>query len=388
MEFSFSDDQEAIRDTVSRICKKFDDEYWLQKDSTGEPPDEFLQVIVAGGWLGIAMPQEYGGAGLGITEAAILMQTIGASGGAFSATSAIHMNIFGLNPVVVFGNEQQKQRLLPPVIEGKDRCCFGVTEANAGLETTRIQTWAEKTGDHYIVNGSKIWTSTAQTANKIMLLVRTTRYEDVSKPTDGMTLFYTDLNRDHIEVREIDKMGRKCVDSNSVFIDNLPVPENDRIGEEGNGFQYILHGLNPERILIGAEAIGVGKQALSRAVAYANERKVFDRPIGMNQSIQHPLADAWANLEAAELMIYKAAYLYDKGKPCAAEANAGKYLAAEAAYSACERAVLTHGGMGYAKEYHVERYLREVFIPRLAPISREMILCFIAEKVLGLPRSY
>lgn len=388
MEFSFSDDQIAIRDAVSCICEKFDDEYWLLKDKTGDPPDEFIQAIVSGGWLGIAVPQEYGGAGLGITEAALLMQTIGASGGAFSATSAIHMNIFGLNPIVVFGSKEQKQQMLPPVIEGKDRCCFGVTEANAGLEIARIQTWAERIGDHYIINGSKIWTSTAQTANKIMLLVRTTKYEDVSKPTDGMTLFYTDLNRDHIEVREIDKMGRKCIDSNSVFITNLPVPEDDRIGEEGNGFQYILHGLNPERILMGAEAIGVGKQALSRAVAYAKERKVFNRPIGMNQSIQHPLADSWANLEAAELMIYKSAYLYDKGRPCAVEANAAKYLAAEAAYTACERAVMTHGGMGYAKEYHVERYLREVFIPRLAPVSREMILCFIAEKVLGLPRSY
>ena len=388
MEFSFSTDQKAIRDAALRICEKFDDEYWLAKDHTGHPPEEFVQAIVEGGWLGIAMPEKYGGSGLGITEAAILMQTLGASGGAFSATSAIHVNIFGLNPIVVFGSEEQKQRILPPVIRGQDRCCFGVTEANAGLETTRIETWAEPAGDHYVVNGSKIWTSTAQTANKIMLLVRTTRYEDATRPTEGLTLFYTDLDRDCIEVRKIDKMGRKCIDSNAIFIENLPVPVGDRIGEEGKGFEYILHGLNPERILLAAEAVGVGKQALARAVDYANQRVVFNRPIGMNQAIQHPLADSWANLEAAELMVYKAASLYDQKKPCAAEANAAKYLAAEAAYTACERAVLTHGGMGYAKEYHVERYLREVFIPRLAPVSREMILCFIAEKVLGLPRSY
>jgi len=388
MEFSFSADQKAIRDAALRICKQFDDEYWLARDRSGEPPEEFVQAIVDGGWLGIAMPEKYGGSGLGITEAAILMQTIGASGGAFSATSAIHVNIFGLNPIVVFASEEQKERMLPPVVHGQDRCCFGVTEANAGLETTRIETRAQAVGHHYIVNGSKIWTSTAQTANKIMLLVRTTPYEDAARPTEGLTLFYTDLDRDYIEVKKIDKMGRKCIDSNAIFIENLRVPQADRIGEEGRGFEYILHGLNPERILLAAEAVGVGKQALTRAVDYANERVVFNRPIGMNQAIQHPLADSWANLEAAELMVYKAASLYDQGKPCGAEANAAKYLAAEAAYSACERAVLTHGGMGYAKEYHVERYFREVFIPRLAPVSREMILCFIAEKVLGLPRSY
>lgn len=381
-------ESEAIVAAIEKLCEKYSDEYWMQKDLSGEPPEDYLQDMIDGGWLGIAMPEEYGGAGLGITEAALMMQTVAASGGAFAATSAIHMNIFGLNPVTVFGTEEQKQRILPAVIAGTDRCCFGVTEPNAGLDTTRIQTRAERTADGYVVNGSKIWTSTAKTANKILLLVRTTPRDEVHKPTDGMTLFYTDLDRNHIEVQEIEKMGRKCVDSNAIFIDNLPVPEQDRIGEEGKGFHYILHGLNPERILIAAEAIGVGKQALNRAVTYAKERVVFERPIGMNQGIQHPLAKAWADLQAAELMVFKAAGLYDNGRACGAEANTAKYLSAEAAFKACETAVMTHGGMGYAKEYHVERYMREVMIARLAPVSREMILSFIGEKVLGLPRSY
>ena len=341
-----------------------------------------------GGWLGIAMPTEYGGAGLGVTEAALMMQTVAECGGAFSAASSIHMNIFGPNPITVFGTEEQKQRFLPPLIEGKERTCFGVTEPNSGLDTTSLQTKAEKKGDRYIVNGRKLWISTAQHADKIMLLARTTAKEDVGKATDGLSIFYTDLDRSKVEVREIDKMGRKSVDSNALFIDNLEVPEEDLIGEEGKGFYYILHGLNPERVLIAAEAVGVGRRALSKAVDYAKEREVFGRQIGQNQAIQHPLADSWANLEAANLMAFKAAALYDQDLPCGAEANAAKYLAAEAAFTACERAIMTHGGMGYAKEYHVERYMREIFIARIAPVSREMILNFISERVLGLPKSY
>ncbi|HEX6722373.1 MAG TPA: acyl-CoA dehydrogenase, partial [Burkholderiaceae bacterium] len=288
-------------------------------------------------------------------------------------------NIFGLNPVVVFGDQRQKERWLPPLIAGKERACFAVTEPNTGLNTKKIKVKAEKRGDKYYVSGQKVWISTAQVAEKVLLLARSEA---------GLTLFYTDLDRKYVEVREIDKMGRHAVDSNQVFFDGLPVPEEDRIGEEGKGFEYILHGMNPERILIAAELVGLGRCAVKRAAAYAKERIVFDRPIGQNQAIQHPLARSWIELEAAHLMVQKAAWLYDQGQPCGAEANSAKYLAAEACYRACENAILTHGGMGYAKEYHVERYLREAWIPRLAPVSPQLILCFIAEKVLGLPKSY
>nr|MBF0685965.1 acyl-CoA/acyl-ACP dehydrogenase [Pseudomonas sp.] len=344
--------------------------------------------LAQAGWLGIAMPTEYGGAGLGIAEAALMMETISGSGAGLSGASAVHMNIFGLHPVVVYGTDEQKQRWLPPLIRGEHKACFGVTEPNTGLNTLKLKTMAVRKGDHYVVNGQKIWISTAQVAHKILLLARTTPLDLVSKPTFGLSLFYTDLDRVKVEVREIEKLGRKAVDSNQLFIDGLEIPVEDRIGEEGRGFEYILHGMNPERVLLAAEAVGLGRAALKRAARYAGERIVFDRPIGKNQGIQHPLAERWIELEAAELMYQKAAWLYDQGKPCGAEANAAKYLGAEAGFRACETAVLTHGGMGYAKEYHVERYLREAMLPRIAPVSPQMILCFIAEKVLGLPKSY
>jgi acyl-CoA dehydrogenase len=334
------------------------------------------------------MPPEFGGAGLGITDAALMMRTISESGAGLSGASAVHMNIFGVNPVVVFGNEEQKRRWLPPLIRGDDKTCFAVTEPNVGLDTTKIATRAVRDGDHYVISGQKVWISTAQVASKIMLLARTTPHDQVKRPSDGLTLFYADLDRTRIEVREIEKMGRKAVDSNQLFIDNLRVPAADRIGEEGKGFSYILHGLNPERILIAAEAVGLGRVALARAAKYAGERIVFDRPIGKNQAIQHPLAKCWVELEAAELLMFKAASLYDAGKPCGAEANAAKYFAGEAGFRACETAIMTLGGMGYAKEYHVERYLREVLIARIAPVTPHLILSFIAEKVLGLPKSY
>ena len=318
---------------------------------------------------------------------AVMMQAVAESGACMSGASAIHMNIFGLHPVVVFGTDEQKQRWLPPLIAGRDKACFGVTEPNTGLNTLKLKTRAVRQGDHYVVHGQKVWISTAQVANKILLLARTTPVEEC-QGTEGLSLFYTDLDRSTVEVREIDKLGRKAVDSNQVFIDGLRIPVEDRIGEEGKGFSYILHGLNPERILIAAEAVGLGRAALSRAAGYANEREVFGRPIGQNQAIQHPLAKNWMELEAAHLMVHKAAWLYDRHLPCGAEANSAKYLAAEACYHACETAIFTHGGMGYAKEYHVERYLREAWIPRLAPVSPQLILCFIAEKALGLPKSY
>jgi acyl-CoA dehydrogenase len=387
VDFALTAEQEQIRDAVAKICARFPDEYWLARDREGGFPDDFHRALAEAGWLGIAMPPEHGGAGLGITEAALMMQAISASGAGLSGASAVHMNIFGLHPVVVFGTDAQKRRWLPPLIAGQDRACFAVTEPDAGLNTLKLKTRAVRDGGHYVVSGQKIWISTAQVATKVLLLARTTPIE-AARGTRGLSLFYTDLDRRFVEVREIEKMGRKAVDSNQVFFDALRVPEADLIGEEGRGFEYILHGMNPERILIAAEAVGLGRAALARAQKYAGERIVFDRPIGKNQAIQHPLARCWIELEAAHLMVLKAASLYDAGKPCGAEANAAKYLGAEAGFRACEQAILTHGGMGYAKEYHVERYLREAWIPRLAPVSPQLILCFIAEKVLGLPKSY
>ena len=387
MDFAWSPEQEQIRAAIERVCAPFDADYWLRKDSEGGFPEDFHRALANSGWLGIAMPEAYGGAGLGISEAALMMHTIAATGAGLSGASAVHMNIFGLHPVVVFGSDAQKERWLPPLINGRDRACFAVTEPNTGLNTLKLKTRALREGDHYVVSGQKVWISTAQVANKMLLLARTTPVEDCAG-TEGLSLFYTDVDRSAIEVREIQKMGRKAVDSNQVFIDGLRVPVADRIGEEGKGFGCILHGLNPERILVGAEAVGLGRAALQRGARYASERVVFDRPIGQNQGIAHPLAKSWMELEAAHLMVQKAAWLYDQGLPCAAEANSAKYLAAEACYHACENAILTHGGMGYAKEYHVERYLREAWIPRLAPVSPQLILCFIAEKVLGLPKTY
>ena len=387
MDFAWSAEQEQLRSAIERVCAPFDADYWLRKDREGGFPDDFHRALADAGWLGIAMPAQHGGAGLGISEAALMMHTIAASGAGLSGASAVHMNIFGLHPVVVFGSEAQKRRWLPPLIAGRDRACFAVTEPDIGLNTLKLKTRAQREGDHYRVRGQKVWISSAQVANKVLLLARTTGVED-AKGTEGLSLFYTDLDRRAIEVREIDKMGRKAVDSNQLFIDDLRIPVDDRIGEEGQGFACILHGLNPERILIAAEAVGLGRAALRRGALYAQERVVFDRSIGQNQAIQHPLARSWIELEAAHLMVQKAAWLYDQGQACGAEANAAKYLAAEACYRACENAVLTHGGMGYAKEYHVERYLREAWIPRLAPVSPQLILCFIAEKVLGLPKSY
>jgi acyl-CoA dehydrogenase len=391
MDFALTPEQEAIQKAVAQICARFDDAYWLEHDKKGGFPTELHQALAADGWLGIAIPETYGGAGLGITEAALMMQTIAHSGAGMSGASAVHMNIFGLNPVVVFGTEEQKQRMLPPLVAGKERACFAVTEPNTGLDTTHLKTRAVRKDDRYVVNGQKVWISTAQVAEKVLLLARTTPLEEVKARTEGLSLFYTTLDRARVEVREIEKMGRKAVDSNQLFIDNLEVPVADRIGEEGKGFSYILHGMNPERILIAAEAVGLGRAALERAANYAKERIVFGRPIGQNQAIQHPLAESWMELEAAHWMAMNAAWHYDTGKPVGltgAYANAAKYLAGEAGFHACERAVMAHGGMGYAKEYHVERYLRESLIPRITPVSPQLVLCYIAERVLGLPKSY
>jgi acyl-CoA dehydrogenase len=388
MDFSESDDQRAIRDGVRAVVSRFDDEYWLARDDDGEFPREFHRAMAAAGWLGITMPPEYGGAGLGVTEAAIMMHEVASHGGGMAAASAVHINLFGPHPIVVFGTPEQRQRWLPALVQGTDQCCFGFTEPDAGLNTTAIKTFASKVAGGYLVHGQKVWTSTAQVASKIMLLTRTTKLEQCKRSTDGITIFYTDLDRSKIEVRRIPKMGRKAVDSNAIFIDGLFIPEADRIGEEGKGFSYILHSLNPERVLVGAEAVGIGQDALHRAAKYARDRIVFDRPIGQNQGIQHPLAERWMALEAAWAMVMKGAWLYDNDKPCGAEANTAKFLGARAGHDAAMQAVLTHGGFGYAKEYHVERLLREVMITRIAPVTEQLILSFIAEKVLDLPKSY
>ena len=387
MDFSLNEDQRAIQVAVQELCSAFNDDYWLDKDSKGGFPEDFYRAMAQAGWLGIAMPTQYGGAGLGILEAALMMEAVSGSGAGLSGASAIHMNVFGLHPVVVHGSDEQRQRWLPRIIAGEDKACFGVTEPNSGLNTLKLRTTAVRRGDTYVINGQKIWISTAQVATKILLPARTTPV-DQAHGTERLSLFYTDLDRSRIQVREIEKLGRKAVDSNELFIDGLEVPVADRIGEEGKGFSYILHGLNPERVLLAAEATGLGRAALRRAARYAQDRHVFDRPIGQNQGIQHPLSMRWIELEASELLYRRAAWLYDQGLPCGAEANSAKFFCAESGFRACETAVLTHGGMGYAKEYHVERYFREAMLPRIAPVSPQLILCYIAERVLGLPKSY
>ncbi|MGE0095514.1 MAG: acyl-CoA dehydrogenase family protein [Alphaproteobacteria bacterium] len=388
MDFEPGVSQREIRALAEKVCARFDDAYWLKRDEDGTFPHDFHRAVAEAGLLGVAMPESVGGAGLGISEAAVLMRAIAESGAGMAGASSVHMNIFGLQPVVVFGTEEQKARFLPPLIRGEEKACFAVTEPDAGLNTTEIKTRAERKGDGYVITGQKIWISTAQVADRALILARTTPLDKVEKKTHGLSLFYAKLDRSKVEARVIRKMGRHAVDSNMLFFDGLEVPAEDRVGEEGAGFKMLLHGLNPERILIAAEAVGLGMAALKRATDYAKQRVVFGRPIGQNQGIQHPLARCWMNLEAADLMTMKAAALYDAGKECGAEANTAKFLAAEAAFTACETAIQTHGGMGYSAEFHVERYLRESFIPRIAPISPQMIMNHIAEKVLGLPKSY
>ncbi|WP_280400704.1 acyl-CoA dehydrogenase family protein [Nocardia carnea] len=388
MSFELSEDQRLIRDSVAELARKFDDQYWMEKDRDHEFPTEFYRAIADGGWLGICIPEEYGGHGLGITEASILAEQVSRSGGGMNAATAIHLSLFGMQPVIVHGSAELKQRTLPRVARGELHVCFGVTEPGAGLDTSRITTFARRDGDHYVVNGRKVWISKALESEKILLLTRTQKYDEVEKKTSGMTLFLTDLDRDHVDIRPIPKMGRNAVSSNELFIDDLRIPVEDRVGEEGRGFEYLLDGLNPERMLIAAEALGIGRVALDRAVRYANEREVFGRPIGKNQGIQFPLADSLARLDAAELVLRKATWLYDNGKPCGREANTAKYLCAEAGFEAADRAMQTHGGMGYSEEYHISRYFRESRVMRIAPISQEMILNYLGSHVLGMPRSY
>jgi acyl-CoA dehydrogenase len=388
MEIVLNEDHRAIEDGVAKICARFGDDYWTECDQTPRFPHEFHKAMADAGYLGITMPEDLGGSGLGVTEAAIMMHAVTQGGGGMAAASTLHINLFGPHPIVVHGTPEQKARWLVPLIAGEQKVAFGITEPNAGLDTTSIETFARREGDHYVVKGRKMWTTTAQVADKILLLTRTTPKSDCARKADGMTLFYTDLDRSKIEVRRIAKMGRMAVDSNALFIDDLVIPEKDRIGEEGKGFRYLFDSLNPERILFGVEAVGLGRDALRRASSYAKERVVFGRPIGQNQGIQHPLAEKWAYLESAFWMCMRAAWLYDNKQSCGAEANAAKFLAARAGYDAALQAVMTLGGMGYAREYQVERLFRESLIPRIIPVTEQLILSYIGENVLDLPKSY
>jgi acyl-CoA dehydrogenase len=388
MEFHTSDEHQLIRDAVGKICSDFPDEYWAARDEAHEFPWEFYEAMAKAGWIGVAIPEAYGGSGRGITEASLVLEEVAASGAAMNGATALHLSVFGMHPVVNHGDEALKQRFLPRVASGELHVAFGVTEPNAGTDTTAIETFARREGDHYIVRGRKVWTTKALIAERVLLLVRTTPRDQVERRTDGLTLLLAELQRPEVSISPIDKVGRNAVATCEVVYDDLPVLVTDRVGEEGKGFRYLLDGLNAERILIAAEALGIGRAALRRAVNYANERVVFGRPIGKNQGVAFPLGEARMRLDAAELMVRKAAWKLDNGESCGAEANMAKWLAADAAFQAADQAMQTHGGFGYAKEYHVERYWREARLMRIAPISQEMILNYVTEHVLGLPRSY
>ncbi len=388
MDFAPTPEHALIREGVAAVCSKFGDDYWRHCDATHTFPWDFYRDMASGGWIGIAIPLEYGGGGQGVTEASLVLEEIAASGAAMNGATALHLSIFGMNPVVKHGDSALKQRYLPRVAAGDLHVAFGVTEPDAGTDTTAITTKAVRRGDTYCVRGRKVWTSKALESELVLLLVRTTDRRDCAKSTDGMTLLLADLRHPAVTIRPISKAGRNAVASCEVLYDDLPVAVSDRVGDEGKGFSYLLDGLNPERILIAAEALGTGRRALRRAVDYANERVVFGRPIGCNQGLSFPLAEAHMRLRAAELMIRLAAWRYDHGMPCGEEANTAKWLAADAAALATDRAVQTLGGMGYASEFDVERYWREARIFRLAPVSQEMVQNYVAEHVLGLPRSY
>ncbi len=388
MDFELTDAQQEIVRQVRTLCSNFPDEYWRERDARAEFPHEYFTAIAKAGYLGVAIPETYGGSGLGITEAALVLREVAASGGAMAAASSIHLSIFGVAPMVLHGTEEQKRRHLPSVVSGQTHVAFAVTEPDAGNDITRIKTTARREGDSYIITGRKVFTTKAREAKRMLLLTRTTPFERVQKKTDGMSLFFAELDPSAVEVRELHKLGRAAVDTNMLFIDGLKVSADDLVGREGKGFHCLLDGLNPERILVAAEAIGIGRAALTKAVRYAKERVVFDRPIGKNQAIAHPLADAHSKLEVAEMMMLKAAWLFDRGQPCGAEANIAKLRAADAGFEACDRAVQTLGGYGYIREYDVERYFRECRLTKIAPISQEMVLNSISEHVLGLPRSY
>jgi len=389
MDFALTEPQELIRKEVLDLARSFGWEYWREKDRKGEYPTEFVQAFARAGWLGIVIPEAYGGAGLGVTEACLMLEAICESGAGLSGASPIHFAVFPPMPIIRHGSEPLRRRLLPAIARGALSLAFGVTEPDAGSDTSRIRTRAQRVEGGWVVHGRKVWTSNARHSQKILLLARTTPYEEVGpKKLDGLTLFVADLDPAAVTIREIDKLGRAAVDSNEVLIEGLRVADEDVVGEVGRGFYHLLDSLNPERILVAAEAVGIGRAAIERAAAYARERVVFGRPIGQNQAIAHPLASAWARLEAAWTLALRAAWCFDQGRPCGAEANAAKLLAAQAGFEACDAALQTFGGFGYAKEFHVERLWREVRLYRIAPVSQEMALNYLAERVLGLPKSY
>ncbi len=383
-----TEEQKMLQQTATEICKQYGDEYWQKADSEHRFPQEFWDTCADAGLLGVMIPEKYGGAGLGVTDASIILQEVAKSSAAMDGSSALHLSIFGANPLFFHGNEAQLEKYLPDVAAGKLHVSFGVTEQNAGTDTTRIQTFATRDRNQYVINGKKVFITKAQKADRILLITRTTPYDEVTKKTDGMSLFFAPNDRSAITINEIEKMGRNAIDTNELFIEDLRVDEFDLIGEEGKGFSYLLDGLNPERILLAAEALGMGYGAIERAAKYANERVVFGRPIGQNQGVQFPLADAYAHLKAAETLVYYAAWLYDNGKPCGAEANMAKLRASEAGFYAVDAAFQTFGGYAYAKEYNIERIYRQIRLLRLAPVTNEMVKNYIAQRVLGLPRSY
>ena len=388
MDFALTEEQDMIRDAIRRICTDFPDEYWAKCDEEHTFPWDFYNALAEGGWIGIAIPEAYGGSGKGITEASIILEEVSASGAAMNGASGIHLSIFGMHPVVKYGSEEMKQKYLPRVANGDLHVAFGVTEPDAGTDTTSISTTATLDGDYYIVKGRKVWTTKALDSERVLLLTRTKSKDKVERRSEGMTLLFAELQRPEVSISPIPKVGRNAVATCEVVYDNLPVHVSDRVGEEGKGFRHILDGLNAERILVASEALGIGRAAIRRAVNYANERVVFGRPIGQNQGVSFPLGEARMRLDAAELMIRKASWLLDQGLPCGAEANMSKWLAADACFQAADQAVQTHGGFGYAKEFHVERYWREARLMRIAPISQEMVLNYVTEHVLNLPRSY
>ena len=389
MDFALSEAQAEIRRQVTALARGFDWGYWREKDRKAEYPTEFVQAFADAGWLGLAIPEAYGGAGLGVTEAVLMLEAICASGAGLSGASPVHFAVFPPMPIIRYGSEDLRQRVLPEIARGRLSLAFGVTEPNAGSDTSRIETMALRDGRGWTVTGRKVWTSNARRSGKMLLLARTTAAGATgARKLDGLTLFVADLDPRAVEIREIEKLGRAAVDSNELIIDGLRIADEDVVGEVGRGFYHLLDSFNPERILVAGEAVGIGRVALERAAAYARERVVFGRPIGQNQAVAHPLALAWARLEGAWQQTLRAAWLFDQGQPCGAEANAAKVLAADAGFEAADAALQTFGGFGYAKEFDVERLWREVRLYKIAPVSQQMALNYLAEKVLGLPKSY
>ena len=388
VEMMSAEDEREIRTSLRQVLSNFPDEYWMQHDLDHEFPWDFHQAMAQAGWLGMCIPEKYGGGGAGVQQAALLLEEVTGSGGALNAGTTVQVPLFGLEPIVKYGSEEQRERFLRPAAEGNLQVSFGITEPDAGTDTTSITTFAEKVPGGYLVNGQKIFISRAEQAERLLLITRTAARSAGAKTTDGMTLFFPAMDPAHIRVQPIPKLGRNAISTNTLFIDDLFIPDEDRIGEEGRGFKYLLAGLNAERIIVAGGCLGMGRVAMRRVVEYAKQRRVFGRPIGMNQGVQFPLAESLAKLDAVELLIRKAAWLYDNDMPCAKEANEAKLLASTWAFEAADRAMQFHGGYGYTSEYHVERYWREARVQRIAPISNELILAYLAEKVLGLPRSY